>query len=205
MNKLALVVLCYIVNASNGYADILNPTADKILSKYPSLELGQAILLFMPEKGDDITWSYRVDTPVLWITNGYESNGIYAYRNGLIRINVQGVKSHVLKDNKYELPWTVNYGTYSNQKFGVESISLFPGIEPNEKCFGTLYDGCTFNVEKSMSDAGIKAKKICQNDKSGHEVIGYELHSSNKLKTFARLDHNSGTGGENSSFYLVFS
>lgn len=204
MNKIVLVVLCYIVNVANGYAEILNATADKILSKYPSVELGQVISQFMPEKSDDITWSYRVNAPVFWITDGFETNGTYSFRKGVIRINVQGKDSYVLRDNSYELPWTIKYSTFSSPKFGLEAITFFPGIEPDDQCFGTLYSGCSFTTENSMKVAGITYKKLCEKQKGNYIKIGYELSKTNKLKTYASLDNSSGTGGDTSSFSLIF-
>ena len=143
---------------------------------------------------------YRVNAQIFWITDGYKDSS----REGLLRVHVQGKKSYVLKKEKYELAWTVRYATHSNPKFGVESIDLFPGV-PNEICFGTLYDGCSFDPIHSIKAAGISAREICERSKSQQKIIGYQLSHPNRQGTLARWEEGWGSGGKESSFKLVFS
>ena len=171
------------------------------LGKFKSYELGEAILLFMPDKQTKfVGWDYRVNAQIFWITDGYKDSS----REGLLRVHVQGKKSYVLKKEKYELAWTVRYATHSNPKFGVESIDLFPGV-PNEICFGTLYDGCSFDPIHSIKAAGISAREICERSKSQQKIIGYQLSHPNRQGTLARWEEGWGSGGKESSFKLVFS
>lgn len=180
------------------------------VAKLRSLELGEAILLLMPEKSSKgIDWDFRADAPIIWVTDGYkeetrENGDTVSFREGLIRVHVQGKKAHVLKKNKYELAWTVRYETHTNPKFGVESIGLYPGSQ-NETCFGTLYDGCDFGVSKSFKQAGISAKKICERSETQQHIIGYQLTFPGKKTTLARLEDNWGSGGTSSTAELMFS
>lgn len=180
------------------------------LSKIKPYEFGQAILLFIPEKATKfINWSYRVDTgQVVWATDGYEEltnplGNTVARRLGLLRIHVAGEKSFVLKKTRYELGWSVLYFTERPARFGVESITLKPGVD--EPCFGTLYEGCTFDPTQSLKTAGISTQTVCQRRYGGDEYVGYQLSYLNKKTTLARWITSGGSGGQSSWFELVFS
>jgi hypothetical protein len=105
-------------------------TNNETLNGYRSFELGEAILLFMPNKNESVNWDYRIDSPIIWLTEGYTETGNYekftekAFRKGLMRINVDGIKSTILRKNKEELAWRIQYSTDNEAKFGVESITL---------------------------------------------------------------------------------
>jgi hypothetical protein len=104
------------------------------------------------------------------------------------------------------LAWTVSYTTLSNPKFGVESIEFSPGVQnTNDVCFGTLTDGCTFDPQISLKQAGIMAKEVCDNIPIiGLHIVGYELSYPKRRKTLARLVNNEGSGGQDSAFALMF-
>ncbi|MEN9596415.1 MAG: hypothetical protein RL236_849 [Pseudomonadota bacterium] len=107
-----------------------------------------------------------------------------------MRINVDGVKSFILRKTKEELAWRVSYSTENMPKFDVESIELSIdggiGDKDADVCFGHLYYNCSFNPEKSMSKAGIDFKKICEKYIVNTEYIGYELTHKDKRKILAR-------------------
>src|SRR5690348_12754600 len=74
------------------------PVIPSLLQRTKSIELGQFVLMLMPSKGDSgegaVDWSYRADSPIVWITNGVEDNSsgdrLSFIREGWIRVNVQG-------------------------------------------------------------------------------------------------------------------
>jgi hypothetical protein len=220
MNKNKLLPLAILVvsflstfNLSVVKADdaIRGTTNNETLNGYRSFELGEAILLFMPNKNEPVNWDFRSDAPVIWLTEGYTETGSYekftekAFRKGSMRINVDGVQSTILRKTKEELAWRIRYSTDNEARFGVESITLSidGGVnDDRESCFGNLYGNCVFNPEKSMSKVGIKFKKVCETKTSSY--VGYELTHGDK-KTLARLVNNSGSGGEESWFEIYFS
>ena len=81
------------------------------VEKLPTVELGQAVLLFIPGKGsgDFVNWDLLSEGPIEWLDEGYVRNdkdlqSKRAYlRRGLMRINILGKKSTVLK--KESLNW----------------------------------------------------------------------------------------------------
>jgi hypothetical protein len=194
---------------------IRGTTNNETLNGYRSFELGEAILLFMPNKNESVNWDYRIDSPAIWLTEGYTETGNYekftekAFRKGLMRINVDGVQSTILRKTKEELAWRVRYTTTNDAKFGVESIelSIDGGVnDDRESCFGNLYSNCVFNPEKSMLKAGIQFKKVCENPLiGGSNYIGYELTHPDKTKTLIRTMYGSGSGGAESSLEIYFS
>jgi hypothetical protein len=167
-------------------------------------EIGELILLLMPDKTEaSIGWDYRDKSGIRWITDGYNernqntSHDQY-YRDGIVRVQVQGQKTTVLKKHKLELGWTVSYVNYSNPKFGPEEILITPGNpdKSSEICFGSLYDGCDFDPFKSIVAAGITVQKICHT--SGDETIGYQLSYPSKQTTFILWTTSGGSGGTSS-------
>jgi len=189
---------------------IRGTTNNETLNSYRSFELGEAILLFMPDKKtESVGWDFRSDASIVWATSGYETRKIskneeFSFREGLLRINVLGVQSKILRKTKEELPWVVTYGTYSNAKFGVETVELEAG-DLTEPCFGGLYENCAFNPEPSMAANQIAVTKICQKTLGNTSTIGYELTHPNKKNVFAIFENGAGSGGVSSSFKLVFS
>jgi hypothetical protein len=184
-------------------------------NKLASVELGDAIKLFMPEAGQkQIPWDFNVNAPVIWLTEGYEpyvSNRSGFYREGLVRINVLGKTSHVLLKKNHELAWTVTYSTNSNPAFGVESIEISPGITETSlgmlvaPCFGALANGCDFDPAPSFKHAGISTKVICEAAPIiGMHVVGYEAAYPGKQVALIRVVHSTGSAGTNSTVTLVF-
>jgi hypothetical protein len=130
-------------------------------------ELGELVLLLMPDSGArSVGWDFRAESPILWKTAGYQAGqrkGASLYtRNGIVRVNIQGKKSTVLRQRIAELGWGVTYSsTLNNPNFGPEEITIEPGL-PREHCFGSIYTGCDFEEPlSSLAHAGIVATKIC--------------------------------------------
>src|SRR5271170_122267 len=106
--------------------------AQTVQSVYPSelrnaksFELGELVLLLMPDAGStSVGWEFRADSPIVWKTDGYKSiqlrNGTSYVRNGIVRVNVQGKRTTVLKQRVAELGWAVSYSTTSNPGLGPE-------------------------------------------------------------------------------------
>lgn len=186
------------------------PVYPEIAEKAGTLELGEAILLLMPNEGTSaIEWSHNADGPIVWITDGIKTkqsrNGqMYAEREGVLRIHVLGKFAHVLRQRINILAWTVIYSTSGNPKFGVEKISLFPGAS-GDQCFGTLFDGCEFDLLPSLEKAGLFVKKICENKEfPGSGIVAYRITYPHKRGTNIILTHSSGSGGASSWIDMDF-
>lgn len=110
-----LFVILFVCFSYTSHAESVYPSSAEKLNP---MELGEAVLLFMPENSlDRIYWDFRANEKnILWNTDGFEekvwANGITeVFREGFLRIHVLGNVSHVLKKNKHELVWTVRYIT----------------------------------------------------------------------------------------------
>jgi hypothetical protein len=110
-NKLLPLAISFLLafNLSVVKADdvVRGTTNNETLNGYRSFELGEAILLFMPDKNmESVNWDFRSDAPAIWLTDAYTTTGDYgkgaevAFRKGLIRINVDGIQSTILKKQK---------------------------------------------------------------------------------------------------------
>lgn len=200
--RIFLLTLCWCVAPSVLASDTHPPEVKKL----QSLELGQAILLFMPrvKESQYVGWDFRSESQVAWLSNGYETREDGSVkRYGLLRVNVNGKKSTVLKKRKVELAWRVEYGTSNPPKLGIEEITLGPGT-PTEACFGELYSGCAFAPIPSLKASEIKVKILCENKHQGSPVnIGFELSYPGRKKTFARYKWWVGSGGEQ-AFITLF-
>ena len=208
----AVLLLPIVVLAQGVY-----PTTAQSLKP---MELGEAILLLMPDKGaNSVSWDHRAASNIQWLTEGWQSypkvNSIF--RDGLMRIHVKGKTSTVLKKQKQELAWTVSYSSDENPAFGVKKISISPGVpglpgKGGEICFGSLYEGCAFAPQPSLNESGIRFKKLCERgvDGSSHVigpggVTGFELSHPNRSVSFMRWHQNSGSGGTTNHIELLIS
>ena len=177
------------------------------LLERPSHELGTAIVLLMPDRGTkQYFWDHRANSDVVWFDDGYRTenwkNGEVAYaRRGLLRVNVHGRVSTVLKQRKLELPWTIRYESKGNPKFGVETISLAPGL-PEEPCFGSLYENCAFDVLPSLRYAGIVARQFCKSDGTQYSHVGFKITHPSRAPALMIHKTGWGSGGRDSSIEL---
>jgi hypothetical protein len=180
---------------------------DSSIRKAKPFELGQAVLLLMPDRQQEvIDWDFRSESDIVWIDNGYvmerlANDNEIAIRRGLVRINVKGKTSTVLRQRKQELSWTVQFETTEPPKFGVAEVWLYPGT-PKETCFGSLYEGCSFEVIPSLKIAGISWKEICKYNRGQEQLRGYILRHPQRADTQALVMNSGGSGGDSTSVML---
>jgi hypothetical protein len=177
-------------------------------SKVKPMSLGQAVLMFMPDAGvKHIDWSYlNKSNNILWLDDTYKFNqsnpdDSLNFRTGLMRINVDGVKSTILKKTVKELAWSVVYQGPGNPNFGIQMIALTPGIDNGDaNCFGSTTQNCTFNPINAIAKEGIKIDVVCKStDVTGStEVTGLELSAAGKKAIKARMITSGGSGGSSS-------
>jgi hypothetical protein len=99
---------------------------------------------------------------VLWLTDGFaETSNGKSERVGLARVRVNGQYPTVLKQQRFELAWTVRLETSVDPKFGPTKIEISPGPSDPERCFGTLYDLCTFKPKDFVASRNFQAQEIC--------------------------------------------
>ena len=175
-----------------------------ILQGRESLELGNAILLLMPKPNIDIGWDWAVDSPIVWVDEGFQQEGNRAIRRGVVRVNVMGQSSTILRKKKDELGWSVELSTFSSPKFGPDEISIEAGLGAGGQCFGTLYDGCDFDPVQSLKNAGIDAKELCKDsdfDSNFNRI--YSIVAPGKALSLLRWMRSSGSGGSSSQITLL--
>jgi hypothetical protein len=204
--KVRLVLTCLLaIHAVSARAIEVVPGE---AGKLPVLELGKAVALLLPDRAEgQIGWAHRADGPVAWVTEGYRmqrwADGTnVAIRDGLMRIRLDGKMATVLKKANSELAWTVSYTSTVDPKFGVEAISLHPGTD-NEICFGSTYSGCAFDPVKSLRQAGISVKVLCNSPVPGGSAMGLELSAPGRRTTMARVSQQAGSGGATTDFTLL--
>lgn len=162
-----------------------------------SLELGNLVRLLMPDEPGLVGWNWAVDSPIKWRDAGYQESGTVANRNGIVRVNVMGKISTVVRQRSVELGWTVTFSSRRPQS-GVEEIAIEPGApDGNDQCFGASYDGCSFNPMPSLANAGITATPVCNKDFNADNFEHtYRLSSPGKATTYLRWMQSAGSGGE---------
>ena len=186
-------------------SDVFPNNAEKLRS----YEFGQVILMLMPRLGQThVGWDHLSGESISWLDNGYRqtttrNGGVNSIREGLLRIHVDHTVATVLKEKKHELAWTLQYVTDEPPKFGIKLANIQPGTS-DEGCFGHLYDGCSFNPEKSLSRADIDTKKICEVSEPGTRIVGYRLSHTKRKGAYALWTSSWGSGGDSSDFSLVF-
>ena len=171
------------------------------LERLPQLELGTAVLQFMPLAGSElIDWSFNADGPVAWQTEGYASDihGDRSSRKGLLRVHVLGTFSTVLRQVKNELAWNLQYTTTDNAKWGPQSIELSPGVDDEGGCFGSLYSGCAFDPRPSLTQAGIAYSVVCPSSSEANGATVFTLSYPGRARMLLIWSTSTGSGGESS-------
>ena len=182
---------------------------DLPLPRGPSLELGSVVLLLMPDRNQKrIGWDHRSESKIIWIDNGYarvnRPDGKSAsVRRGLVRTNILGKPVTVLRQRREELWWTVTYETSGNERHGPEFIEVSPGT-PNETCFGSLYEGCSFEIEPSIRSAGIKLTSVCDIGGGSYKMKGYTVSHPTKAEIQMRVTDSWGSGGASTNIELLY-
>lgn len=177
------------------------PTYPASVTSLPRLELGQAILMFMPKlEQPSLGWDFNADGPIAWITDGYQDDEHrnIVTREGLLRVNVLGSPTTVLHKIKHELVWHVRYSSSAPAKFGVESINLQAGETDDGGCFGTLYNGCSFDPRASMKAAQIQYSEVCKHKSGGDSVSIFRLVYPGRVPMLLKWSTSGGSGGESS-------
>ncbi|WP_160246229.1 hypothetical protein [Acinetobacter indicus] len=188
----------------------------KQLKSLKPVEIGSMILKFMPTEKSKVTWLTNAnDSSIVWIDTPYQEHETrdgtpYTIRQGAFRGNVQGVKSTLLKDKLYEMPWAIKMNG-GNSRHGVTDIEFYPAevdlqSKETSMCFGNTHDKCTFSPFKSLTKSGIKYTKVCENKEVSFEYsIAYLLSAKGKKDVYAIWSYSSGSGGDYNSFTLHYS
>jgi hypothetical protein len=173
-------------------------------NKLKSFELGEAIqLLLPPDNSDEISWSYLSNSAaIFWLdettNSNHGSDDNYNTRTGLMRINVKGLMSTILKRTNFELAWGIQLISEGNERFGPSSLIIGPGGS-HEKieeylCFGTFAENCEFSPIDSLKSSSIIIEELCENNGS-ITIKAFYLSAKNKRKTLARVITQGGSGG----------
>ena len=175
---------------------------------YGTYEFGFLVKKLMPV--NNIWWDHLAnDKNIKWVTPGSQEvinydGTVESSRQGLIRINVLGSTPTILKNRKYELPWTITYKG-GQERFGVTSVLLEPGDNVNG-CYGYPTSNCSFEHIPSLKKQGITVKKICL-DKIKASLVyeAYQLSTPGKKTTYLYKVNSIGSGGDSTSFELYYS
>jgi hypothetical protein len=221
LSSLYLMACSPSVSGSSTASAITAPTLDvypDILRGSKSMELGELILLLMPDAGAKyVGWDLAANSPIRWTgSSAYTDNpgpSGGASRSGWVRVNVQGSRATMLRDKKYELGWTVAYSSvragresFLPAKFGVGSASISPGGgNSDDICFGTAFDGCDFAEPlESLVKAGIQVVSICSGGVQGGHKSAYLLTQSTHAPTVMVWERGGGSGGVSASVTLQY-
>jgi hypothetical protein len=168
------------------------PPDPESVAPLPRFELGEALALFMPASGGGIEWEFNATAPVFWKTDGFETSASESgwRRVGLLRVDVLGTVSTVLRQVKHELAWEVVYATEAQSKFGVETITLQP-----LDCFGTTNTGCTFDPRPSMKKAGIAVVERCFSGDENNGIAVFDMTYPGRRPMQLRWINSAGSGG----------
>ena len=194
---------------ASGISHAENLPVTPVMQGYGTYEFGTIVKKLMP-KEQYVWWDYLSnDKNIKWLTNGSAESlnydgSIESSRQGLVRINVLGSTPKILKNRKYELPWTITYKG-GQERFGVTSVLLEPGDLTNG-CYGYPTSNCTFNHIPSLKKQGITTKQVCL-DKTNNSMVyeAYQLSTSGKKTTYLYKINRFGSGGDSTSFELYYS
>lgn len=173
MRKLLLISAATLVPIcawAKGDTSVSGLSVDPPLAKslHP-LELGELLLAATELPRDSIPWDFLSEKTdyVLWLTNGIKEEHHakdWYRREGLVRVHVMDQWSTVLRNTKMELSWHFNLVAENSSRYGAQEIDIAPGPSQGDgACFGTIYNGCTFNPTPSMTKVGLHPVQYCEN------------------------------------------
>lgn len=191
----ALMLVCVEARAQAAPPSVF----PKAAATLPVINLADLIYEALPLRGEDLFgWHHLVDAPLLWITNGYDSDGRVAKRVALGRVRVGGRTPTILRQHKEELAWTISMETESNPKFGPEKIEITAGVD-DEQCFGSLTDNCAFDESEALGNPKLRTQLICRVTPGGFPLAVYRVSAADKGVAFVRVWTSGGSGGVASS------
>lgn len=165
----------------------------------PIIPLPDLIYQALPKSDQEsFGWDHLVDAPVLWLTDGIESNGTSARRLAIARISTGGLTPTVLRARKEELAWTVSMETDLNPKFGPQKIEITAGVEKSE-CFGVLYENCAFDERDAFSSPRLRSTVVCRQTLGGFPLVVHRVTAADKGSAFVRVWTSGGSGGVSTS------
>jgi hypothetical protein len=181
------------------------PIEPKSLSALDPVNLQSLVLAALPPSGSQLfQWDSMLQAPVSWTTDGFTrtETGVLI-RDGLARVRVNGRVSTVLKHVKEELPWTVEMDTTGNENHGPQEISIKPGGNDADQCFGSLYDNCTFTPDEALRSRDFSAKYLCQVGPLNYYKRYYLLTAPDRSAVLAAYEHDEGSGGVSTELTLT--
>ncbi len=180
-----------------------------------SLNLGEAILLFMPDKNQVANWNFRSNEEnVLWLDESYLGNFEDGFtRTGLIRINILGKTSKVLKNKNKELAWSIQFSA-KDSRFGLDSIFIQPGFEHDSfrevdaNCYEfEKFEKCGFTNDElfeSLKKSNISYTPLCNSGAPMGDLAVdiYKLSADQKKSIYLSVGHTVTRYGANSQIWL---
>ncbi|WP_141440113.1 hypothetical protein [Vreelandella titanicae] len=188
--------------AHAAHSQQLNDVYPSVLSGSESYELGELIYSLLPDEGYTYTpWQHMANSNIHWITSGYEViDDKFYYRAGVVRINVMGEVASVLRQSEEELGWDIAYLSTLQPKWGAELVIIEPTGLGNDMCFGSIYSGCSFEVENSLLASPLEVEVIC-NDYWRGKV--YKVSAEGKRVSMVILNTDGGSGGDASDLIIT--
>ena len=161
------------------------------LNAQPSSELGDLVLDIMELEKERWWWNWKSNANIIW-QDGISYDSDSPTRAGVVRVNVLGSISKVLKEKEVELGWSIVLkSTDMSAKFGPDTLELSPA-----DCAGVEYDGCVFDPLPSLDRAHIRHRLACHIEGVGQSKEVYVLESPAKDSMLMTLEHNFGSWGE---------
>ena len=137
---------------------------------------------------ETLDWDHLVDGPVVWTSDGVESEKEPSSRKGLVRLTIGGKKPRVLKQKYEELAWTLELRTTELIKWGPKSMRL------DVDCFGALTRDCSFAMDDILRNPALSARRLCSTKASTIFEV-YRLGVEGKKPALLVYAWDGGSGG----------
>lgn len=137
----------------------------QMLEGKESYEVAELIEALMQPVGtsNGFPWDTMANSDIFWNPAGVSFEDGTAFRNGLVRVNVLGSISTILRSRVEELFWSISLAAVQNPSFGANVIAVEPGGVDELSCFGVMNTLCRFDIEESLRNSGLDYHKgeIC--------------------------------------------
>ena len=186
----------YRATAGLFYSDVV----PKVLTGRESIELGTLIHSLLPQPDEAVTWDYGADNDgILW-EQATETSQRARNRQGLVRINLDGLPIQGWPPFKTELGWRI-FLLGRSSDLAPSEIRLSPG----DACSGSAFAGCDFDPRDSLMNAQVFWSESCGWKTDGYEIHVYGLFATGRRMTTMVWYRGNSSRGKVSSIVLRIS
>lgn len=178
----------------------------RLLEGKESYEVAELIEALMQPKGgsDSFPWDTLANSGIVWSPDGISYVDGAAVRNGLVRVNVLGTVSTILRSRVEEIFWRIGLAGLQSPNVEADVIAIEPGGVGDFSCFGIGSTSCSFDIEESLEAIGLDYDKerLCSvSSQRGLDL--YTIRKAGYRNMYVAQETDAGSGGAKTTLSMT--